>query len=87
MQNAFGAGWWWGFGYFIAGFWWLGAAFLAEPQISSGLMPLGVFGLPAAWRSLPALGFALARLVWAPGPAAFSLAAALALANGCAAVC
>src|SRR3712207_1261578 len=24
------AGWWWGFGYFVAGLWWLGAAFLVE---------------------------------------------------------
>src|SRR5262249_49551782 len=37
-RTAFGAmlraaeiGWWWGFGYFVAGLWWLGAAFLVEP--------------------------------------------------------
>jgi apolipoprotein N-acyltransferase len=26
------AGWWWGFGYFVAGLWWLGAAFLVEAE-------------------------------------------------------
>ena len=30
LRRAFGAGWWRGFGYFLAGLWWLGAAFLVE---------------------------------------------------------
>ncbi|MDR3407519.1 MAG: apolipoprotein N-acyltransferase, partial [Methylovirgula sp.] len=69
VRNAFGAGWWWGFGYFVAGFWWLGAAFLVEPQDFVWAMPLGIFGLPAFLALFPALGFALARLGWSPGPA------------------
>src|SRR5271154_5774942 len=47
VKNAFGAGWWWGFGYFVAGFWWLGAAFLVEPEDFVWAMPLGVLGVPA----------------------------------------
>jgi apolipoprotein N-acyltransferase len=77
LTNAFGIGWWWGFGYFIAGFWWLGAAFLLEPEFAWAL-PLGVIGLPAGLALFPALGFSLARLFWAPGAARiFALAAGL----------
>ncbi len=76
VRNAFGTGWWWGFGYFVAGFWWLGAAFLVEPQDFVWAMPLGIFGLPAFLALFPALGFALARLGWSPGPARILMLAA-----------
>ena len=65
--RAFGAGWWWGFGYFLAGLWWLGAAFLVEADEFAWALPLGVVGLPAALAIFPGLGFMLARLMWAPG--------------------
>lgn len=56
------AGWWWGFGYFLAGFWWLGAAFLVEPSKDAWALPFGVLGVPAVLALFPAAGFALARL-------------------------
>jgi apolipoprotein N-acyltransferase len=62
-------GWWWGFGYFLAGLWWLGAAFLVEADKWAWAMPLGIVGLPACLALFPALGFALARLLWSPGGA------------------
>jgi apolipoprotein N-acyltransferase len=67
MTRAAEMGWWWGFGYFVAGLWWLGAAFLVEPAEFAWALPLGVFGLPAYLALFPALGFGLARLAWAPG--------------------
>jgi apolipoprotein N-acyltransferase len=67
VRRAFGIGWWWGFGYFIAGLWWLGAAFLVQPDDFAWALPLGVVALPAGLAFFPALGFALARLIWAPG--------------------
>lgn len=77
LRCAFGIGWWWGFGYFVAGLWWLGAAFLVEPEFAWAL-PLGVIGLPAGLALFPALGFAVARLIWAPGVSRIlALAAAL----------
>ncbi len=80
--RAFGVGWWWGFGYFLAGLWWLGAAFLVEADEFAWALPLGVVGLPAALAIFPGLGFMLARLVWAPGPGrVFALAAGLGLAE------
>jgi len=60
-------GWFWGFGYFVAGLWWLGAAFLVEADQFAWALPLGVLGLPAALAFFPALGFALARSLWSPG--------------------
>ncbi len=76
LKNAFGVGWWWGFGYFIAGLWWLGAAFLVQPDEFAWALPLGVVGLPAGLAFFPALGFALARLFWSPGPSRILVLAA-----------
>lgn len=64
---AAGAGWWWGLGYFLAGFWWLGAAFLVEPDKDAWAMPFGVLGVPVMLAVFPALGFALARVLWSSG--------------------
>jgi apolipoprotein N-acyltransferase len=69
LWSAAWTGWAFGFGYFLAGLWWLGAAFLVEPDQFALLMPLGVVGLPAGLALFPALGFALARVLWSPGPA------------------
>jgi apolipoprotein N-acyltransferase len=60
-------GWWWGFGYFVAGLWWLGSAFLVEADQFAWALPFGVLGLPALLAFFPALGFALSRLMWSPG--------------------
>jgi apolipoprotein N-acyltransferase len=61
------AGWWLGFGYFVAGLWWLGAAFLVDPDQFAWLLPFGVLGLPAVLAVFPAIGFAIARLLWSAG--------------------
>lgn len=67
MRSAAGAGWVWGFGYFVAGFHWLVAAFFVEPDKFAWLSPLGLFGLPAALALFPAAGFAAAAALWRPG--------------------
>ena len=64
---AAGAGWWLGFGYFVAGLWWLGAAFLVEADQFAWALPLGVVGLPAVLACFTGFGFAMARLLWVPG--------------------
>jgi apolipoprotein N-acyltransferase len=79
--RAFQDGWWWGFGYHLAGLWWLGAAFLVEADRFAWAMPLGVVALPAGLAIFSGLAFAAARLAWSAGPArilAFGLALALA---------
>ncbi len=67
LRAAFAIGWWWGFGYFLAGLWWLGAAFLVDADSFLWAMPLGVVGLPLFLALFPAFGFALARAIWPQG--------------------
>lgn len=69
LRSAFASGWWWGFGYFVAGLWWLGAAFLVDGDQFLWALPLGVVGLPLFLALFPALGFTLARLIWPRGGA------------------
>ncbi|WP_197282492.1 apolipoprotein N-acyltransferase [Bosea thiooxidans] len=79
FRAAFAAGWWWGFGFFLAGLWWLGAAFLVEADKFAWAMPLGVVVLPAFLALFPALAFGAARLAWPQGAGRILvLAAALA---------
>jgi apolipoprotein N-acyltransferase len=40
-------GWWFGFGYFVAGFFWVGEAFLVEAETFAILLPFAVTLLPA----------------------------------------
>lgn len=67
LSAAFGAGWWMGFGYFLAGLWWIGSALLVEADKFAWALPLAVVALPAALALFPAAGFALARVLWSPG--------------------
>ena len=59
LRSAFGAGWWLGFGYHLAGFWWLGAAFLVDPDFK-WLLPVGVVGVPALLALFTGAGFVVA---------------------------
>ncbi|MGO8737505.1 apolipoprotein N-acyltransferase [Rhodoblastus sp.] len=82
LRRAGEAGWWLGFGYFLAGLWWLGAAFLADGDRFAWALPLGVVGLPAFLALFTALGFVVARLLWSSSPRRiFALAAALSFAE------
>lgn len=67
LRAAFGAGWWWGLGYFAAGLYWIGAAFLVDPDKTAWLMPFGVLGLPAVLGLYTGFAFAGARALWMPG--------------------
>ncbi|MET0675178.1 MAG: apolipoprotein N-acyltransferase [Bradyrhizobium sp.] len=58
------AGFWFGLGYFVPGLYWTGNAFLVDADTFAWLMPFAVLGLPTYLALFPALGFALARLIW-----------------------
>lgn len=61
------AGWWFGFGYFLAGLYWIGAAFLVDAKTFGWLLPFAVILMPAGLALFTAAGFALARFLWRPG--------------------
>ena len=72
------SGWWFGFGYFVAGLYWIGYALLVDADTFAWLLPFAVMGLPAMLAMFVAVGFAMARLLWtADGFRILSLACAL----------
>jgi apolipoprotein N-acyltransferase len=76
------AGWWFGFGYFLAGLYWVGYAFLVDAKTFGWLLPFAVIALPAGMACYTAFGLALARLLWTRGPARLlALAVALTVAE------
>jgi apolipoprotein N-acyltransferase len=67
VPAAAAAGWWFGFGYFLAGLYWVGHAFLVDAKTFGWLLPVAVIALPAWMACYTALGLALARLLWTRG--------------------
>ncbi|MEL6748238.1 MAG: apolipoprotein N-acyltransferase, partial [Pseudomonadota bacterium] len=61
---AFQTGWWFGFGYFLAGLWWIGRAFLVEADTFLWLLPIAVVALPAGLALFWGLACSLARAAW-----------------------
>jgi apolipoprotein N-acyltransferase len=76
---AFWIGWWFGFGYFLAGLYWVGNALLVEAEDFAWALPLAVAGLPALLAVFYGLATMAARLVWSDD---IGRIAALALAFG-----
>jgi apolipoprotein N-acyltransferase len=60
-------GWWFGFGYFVAGLYWIGYAFLVDAPTFGWLLPFAVIGLPAVLGLYTALAAGLARMLWTRG--------------------
>jgi apolipoprotein N-acyltransferase len=82
LVAAASAGWWFGFGYFLAGLYWVGYAFLVDAKTFGWLLPFAVLALPAGLAVFTAFGFALARALWGKGAARIlTIAAALTLAE------
>jgi apolipoprotein N-acyltransferase len=67
LTGAAATGWWFGFGYFLAGLYWIGFAFLVDAPTFGWLLPIAVVGLPAGLAIFTAFGVALARLLWTRG--------------------
>lgn len=67
MRPAFATGWWFGFGYFVAGLWWLGNALLVDANGFAWALPVAVLGLPAVLALFYGLAAAIAWLLWSDG--------------------
>lgn len=67
LRPAFAIGWWFGFGYFLAGLWWVGSAVLIEADTYAWALPFVVVGLPLLLAPFFAIATAIARLLWSDG--------------------
>lgn len=75
-------GFWFGFGYFFAGFYWMAEAFLVEPWRHGWLIPFVMTAMPAGMALFFATACVLAMVMWRPGAArVFALAIAFGLAE------
>jgi apolipoprotein N-acyltransferase len=75
-------GFWFGFGYFLAGFYWIAEAFLVEPWRHGWLIPFVMTAMPGGMALFFAAACALAMWLWRPGAGrVFALAVALGLAE------
>jgi apolipoprotein N-acyltransferase len=82
VAAAAATGWWFGFGYFLAGLYWIGNAFLVDARTFGWLLPFAVIAMPAGLALFTAFGLALARLLWTRGAArVLALAVALTIAE------
>ena len=60
-------GWWFGFGYFLAGLFWIGEAFLVEAEVFAWLLPLAVTLMPAGLALFYAAAAGIAARFWRQG--------------------
>jgi apolipoprotein N-acyltransferase len=67
FRASFLLGWFFGFGYFVAGLWWLGNALLVDADEFAWALPLAVLGLPAFLALFYGLATFVAGLFWSDG--------------------
>jgi apolipoprotein N-acyltransferase len=67
LRPFFATGWWFGFGYFVAGLWWVGNAMLVDIDKYAWALPIAVLILPAAMAVFYGAAAALARPLWGEG--------------------
>jgi apolipoprotein N-acyltransferase len=60
----FATGWWFGFGYFLAGMWWIGNAFLVEAEQFGWMLPIAVVALPAGLACFYGVGAVVTQWLW-----------------------
>lgn len=71
LRTAAIIGWWFGFGYHLAGLYWIGLAFLVDPESYAWMIPFVAVLMPGGLALFTALFAVLARVLFdrVPGPA------------------
>ena len=67
LRPVFAIGWWFGFGYFLAGLWWIGGALLVEADSFAWALPFAVLGIPLALAFFYGFATVMARFLWSSG--------------------
>jgi apolipoprotein N-acyltransferase len=67
LKPSFLTGYWFGFGYFLAGLWWIGGAVLVEADAFAWALPFAVLGIPLVLAVFYGIACAISRLVWSDG--------------------
>jgi len=67
LRPALAVGWWFGFGYFLAGLWWIGGAVLVEADSFAWALPFAVLGVPLVLAFFFGFATAVARIFWTDG--------------------
>ena len=75
-RRAFAAGWFFGFGYFIAGVYWMAFSFFVQAEAFAWMAPFAVTGLPAFLALFTGAAAVVCVFFWRPGwPRIFLFAA------------
>lgn len=64
LRAGFVTGWWFGFGYFLAGLWWIGSAFLVDGDRFAWMMPFAVAAMPVGLALFTGLALSIAARFW-----------------------
>ncbi|MEJ8475116.1 apolipoprotein N-acyltransferase [Roseibium algae] len=67
LLAGFSIGWWFGFGFFLAGFWWIGSAFLVDGDRFAWMMPFAVVAMPTGLALFPAIAMSVVARFWSEG--------------------
>ena len=68
LRRAAWIGWWFGFGFFLAGLYWIGYAFLVDAAHFAWLIPFIALLLPGGLALFISASTVLARVFWSAGP-------------------
>lgn len=79
--RAYGLGWCFGFGFFLAGLYWMGFAFLVDSSRHAWLLPFAISAVPAGLALFVAAAVGLSAHTGRPGLQVWALAAAWMLAE------
>lgn len=64
FMPSFWIGWWFGFGYFLAGLWWIGNALLVEADSFAWALPFAVLGIPLILAVFHGMAALIGRIFW-----------------------